>query len=121
VAKKYRVVLIGVKIEEEVFRQNMARLGVSGSTLEDYMKKVPVVLRRELELADARKYAEAIISAGALVHIQETGDFPETAPPHERICPPSKEEFLICHNCGLKQKKGNYCVKCGFDLNPPPQ
>jgi predicted transcriptional regulator len=121
VAKKYRVVLIGVNIEEKVFRQNMARLGVSCSTLDNYIRKVPVVLRRKVQLADARKYADAIISAGGLVHIQETGDFPETTPIYDKIRPPSTEDYLVCYNCGLKQKKQDRCVRCGFDLNPPAQ
>lgn len=120
-AKKYRIVLFGVNVEEEVFRQNMAKLGVSGSILEDFMEKAPVVLRRDLNLADARRYAEAIIDAGGLVHIQETGEFPDTRPSYEKISASSQEDFVICHNCGFKQKKGDCCVRCGFDLNPPPQ
>jgi hypothetical protein len=120
VAKKYRVVLFGVNIEEEVFRHNMARLGVSGSVLNDYIEKAPVVLVRDLSLADARRYAEAIIDAGGLVTIQETGEFPKEMLSHAKASVPSQEDFMICHNCGLKQKRGDRCARCGFDLHAPP-
>ena len=119
-AKKYRVVLFGVNIAEGVFRHNMARLGVSGSVLNDYIEKAPVVLVRDLNLADARRYAEAIINAGGLATIQETGEFPEEMLSHGKASVPSQEDFMICQNCGLKQKRGERCARCGFDLHAPP-
>ena len=119
-AKKYRVVLFGVNSEEEAFRHNMAKLGVSGSVLNGYIEKTPVVLVRDLSLADARRYAEAIIDAGGMVTIQETGEFPEEMLSHTKASGPSQEDFMICHNCGLKQKRGDRCARCGFDLHAPP-
>ncbi|RLJ04660.1 MAG: hypothetical protein DRP14_03025 [Candidatus Aenigmatarchaeota archaeon] len=76
-AKKYRIALFGIKAEEEIFRQNMAKLGVSGSALDKYIERAPVVLKRDLSLEEARKYAEAIINAGGFVNIQETGEWPD--------------------------------------------
>lgn len=115
-AKKYRVTLFGIKAEEKVFRQNMAKLGVYSSTLDKYIEKTPVVLKRDLSLEEARRYAEAIINAGGFVNIQETGEFPDKSSVEQKSIP-SKEDFILCPNCGFKQKKEDFCVRCGFDLN----
>jgi len=121
VAKKYRVVLFGVNGEEALFQHNMARLGVSRSVLKGYLEKAPVVLVRDLSLANARRYAEAIISAGGLVTIQETGEFPETRPYRGKPDVASPEDFMICQNCGLKQRRSERCVRCGFDVTYAPR
>ena len=118
-AKKYRITLFDIKTEEDIFRQNMAKLGVSGSTLDKYIKKVPVVLKRDLSLEEARKYAEAIIDAGGFVNIQDTGEFPDTFSVEQNPIP-SPEDFILCPNCGFKQKKRDCCVRCGFDLYSSP-
>lgn len=115
-AKKYRIALFGIKAEEEVFRKNMARLGVSGFVLDKYIERAPVVLKRDLSLEEARKYAEAIIDAGGFVNIQETGEFPDTVPVEQKSIP-STQDFILCPNCGFKQEKKDCCVRCGFDLN----
>ena len=116
-AKKYRVVFLGIRLDTEIFRQNMAKLGVPDSTLDKYMKKVPVVLKRDLSLADARRYAETIINAGGLVNIQETGEFPETESPAEKIDISSDQDLVICPNCGFKQEKEDLCGRCGWILS----
>jgi len=118
--KKYRVVFFGIALDTDVFRQNMAKLGVPDSTLDKYMKNAPVVLKRDLSLADARRYAETIINAGGLVNIQETGEFLETKSPAERISISSKQDFVLCPNCGFKQIKEDFCARCGFDLCSSP-
>jgi len=115
-AKKYRIALFGIKAEEEIFRQNMAKLGVSGPTLDKYIERAPVVLKRDLSLEEARKYAEAIINAGGFVNIQETGEFPDKFSVEQKSIL-STEDFILCPNCGFKQKKNDCCVRCGFDLN----
>ena len=114
-AKKYRVALIEITADTEVFKQNMAKLGVPESTLAKYIERTPVVLKRDLSLEEARRYSEAIIDAGGLVHIQETGEFfPE--PSVEQGSLPVNQDFVLCPNCGFKQKKDAVCVRCGFDL-----
>jgi hypothetical protein len=120
VAKKYRVVFLGVNVALDVFSEHMAKLGVSGPVLENYIKKAPVVLRRDLSLADARRYAEAIINAGGLVHIQETGEFPDIRPSYRKMSASPHEDFMVCHTCGFKQKRGDRCVRCGFELSSSP-
>jgi predicted transcriptional regulator len=121
VAKKYRVVLIGVSVDEEVFQKNMARLGVSSSVLKNYLEKAPVVLVRDLNLADARRYAEAIMDAGGHANIQETGETPQTMPSYGNPGVASQEDFMICSNCGFKQKRAPRCVRCGFEVTPSPR
>lgn len=115
--KKYRVVFFGITLDTESFRQNMARLGVPGPTLDKYLEKAPVVLKRELTLADARRYAETIINAGGIVTIQETGEFNETIPSAERKDITFRQDFVICPNCGFKQNRKDSCVRCSFDLS----
>jgi len=121
VAKKYRVVLFGVNVDEGVFQKNMARLGVSSSVLKDYLEKAPVVLVRDLNLADARRYAEAIMNAGGFATIQETGETSQTMPSYAKSGVASQEDFMICNNCGLKQKRAPRCVRCGFDVTSSPR
>jgi len=103
--------------DEETFRNSMVKLGVSYTDLDKYIKNTPVVLKRDLRLADARKYADAIINAGGLVNIQETGEFPETRSPTKKRTASAGQDFVLCPNCGFKQKKEDFCVRCGFDLN----
>jgi hypothetical protein len=118
VTKQYRVVLLGIMNDEETFRNNMARFGVSYTDLDKYIRNAPVVLKRDLRLADARRYADAIIDAGGLVNIQETGEIPETPSRAEKRITSPGHDFVLCPNCGYKQKKEDFCVRCGFDLNP---
>ncbi|MFW6147037.1 MAG: hypothetical protein ACOC6B_01435 [Thermodesulfobacteriota bacterium] len=120
-AKKYRVVLFGMHVEQRVFQKNMSRLGVSGSEVKGYIEKAPVVLARDLSLADARKYAEAIMNAGGHVNIQETGEFPELSRSYEKPEALLLEDYIICRNCGLKQKRARRCVRCGFELTSDPK
>jgi len=115
--KQYRVVFLGFKDDADAFRDNMAKLGVPYDTLDKYIRKAPVVLKRDLDLADARRYADAIINAGGLVNIQETGEFPETPSPADKRISAPDPDFVLCPNCGFKQKKEDCCVRCGFDLN----
>jgi hypothetical protein len=121
VAKKYRVVLFGVNGDEGLFQKNMARLGVSSSVLKDYLEKTPVVLVRDLNLADARRYAEAIIDAGGLANIQETGETAQPMPSYGNPGVAPQEDFMICSNCGFKQKRAQRCVRCGFEVTSPPR
>jgi hypothetical protein len=116
--KQYRVVLLGFKDDADAFRDNMAKLGVAYDTLDKYIRKAPIVLKRDLDLADARRYADAIINAGGLVNIQETGEFPETPSTADTRPSANNPDFVLCPNCGFKQKKEDSCVRCGFDLNP---
>ena len=116
--KQYRVVLLGFKDNADAFRDKMSKLGVAYDTLDKYIRKAPIVLKRDLDLADARRYADAIINAGGLVNFQETGEFPESPSFTDKRISAPDPDFVLCPNCGFKQKKEDCCVRCGFDLNP---
>ena len=116
VAKQYRVVFLGIMNDDETFRNNMAGLGVSYTDLNKCIENAPVVLKRDLRLADARIYADVMINAGGSVNIQETGEFPEARSSTERRIASRGQDFVLCPNCGFKQKKEDSCVRCGFDL-----
>jgi hypothetical protein len=118
VAKQYRVVFLGTMNDDETFRNNMARLGVSYTDVNKCIENAPVVLKRDLRLADARRYADAIIDAGGLINIQETGEIPEARFPAEKRISSPPQDFVLCPNCGFKQKKEDFCVRCGFGLSP---
>lgn len=107
-------------VDTETFRQNMAQLGVSGSTLDKCIEKAPIVLKRGLPLSDARRYADAIMSAGGIVTIKETGQYTESQPSIENKIIASHQDSMLCPNCGFKQKKMEACVRCAFILHPSP-
>ena len=113
--KKYRAIFVGLISDEEDFKKNMARLGISSSALDKYIKNAPVVIKKNLTLPDARKYAEVIINAGGLVNIQETGKFSKIDPFNEKKNI-SNRDLMVCPNCGFKQTKTNYCIRCGIEV-----
>jgi hypothetical protein len=116
--KKYRAIFVGLLSDAEDFKKNMARLGISSSALDKYIKNAPAVLKKNLTLPDARKYAEVIINAGGLVNIQETGKFSKVEPFNTKKNIPD-HNLTVCPNCGFKQTKTNYCIRCGIELSHP--
>jgi hypothetical protein len=65
--KKYRVVFLGLLEREEDFTSRMSRLGVSSEAVQQIIQRVPIVLKRNMTLGDAREYADAIQYAGGRV------------------------------------------------------
>lgn len=114
--KKYRAIFLGLMSSEVDFKKNMARLGISSSALDKFINNAPIVIKKNLTLPEARKYAEAIINAGGLVNIQETGTFSELGPPNNKKAIP-KNNIMVCPNCGFKQPKSKYCIRCGIELD----
>ena len=117
--KKYRAIFIGLISDAEDFKENMAQLGISSSALDKYIKNAPAVLKKNLTLPAARKYAEVIINAGGLVNIQETGKFSKIEPLNNKKGV-SNHDLMVCPNCGFKQTNTNYCIRCGVELNYHP-
>ena len=107
-------------VDTETFRQNMARLGVSDSTLNKCIEKAPIVLKRDLPLSEARRYADALMGAGGIVTIQETGHYTDSESALENKITASPQDSVRCPNCGFKQEKTETCVRCGFTLHPSP-
>ena len=113
--KKYRIVFTGLLVDIDSFKKNMAKFGVPAYVLDKYVNHAPAVVKRDLRLQDARKYAEVILNAGGLVNIQEAGEFSDVFVPNkkERV---STHDFVVCNNCGFKQSKRKYCARCGANL-----
>jgi len=112
--KKYRVVFLGLLEGREKFIQKMSRLGVPTTMVEYIISKIPIVMKRDLTLRDARQYADSIQYAGGRVNIQEHGVFEEPVHNERFVDIAPLEQFIMCPQCGYKQIKDQACVKCGM-------
>lgn len=113
--KKYRVLFQGlIEKDKEVFKAGMVRLGAPAGIVDKMFEKAPVIMKGDLTLGDARRYADAVQDAGGRVTIQEHGHFEESRRMNASVSIPPFQEFTMCPECGLKQPKGETCAKCGF-------
>jgi len=116
---KYRVVLVGLAETEEQFTLGMcSRFGIASATVKHIIAGAPVVLKKDLNLREAREYAEAIQIAGGKVQIQECGESQEPEREHNSLEIKSFSDFTLCPECGFTQLKSEACVKCGFPFSP---
>lgn len=115
-SKKYRVVFHGLLGEEKAFREHMTGLGVGADALDRMLREAPIVMKGELTLGAARRYADAVQQAGGKVRIEESGSFDDSRRINRSVHIASFKEFTMCPECGFKQQKGEVCVKCGFRL-----
>jgi hypothetical protein len=114
-AKKYRVIFHGlIKENIEAFEAGMLRLGAPVEIVAKMFEKTPVILKGDLTLGDARRYADAVQDAGGRVTIQEHGYFEESVRMNAAVSISPFNEFTMCPECGLKQLKGEACQRCGF-------
>jgi len=114
-ARKYRVVFLGVLKASADFKVGMSALGVPPDTVEEMVAKAPVILKEDLPLRIARQYADAVQGAGGRVNIEDHGSI-ELPEPMRRIAIKPLATFMMCPECGYKQLKSVACVKCGFKL-----
>lgn len=114
--KKYRVVFLGLLEGKEGVKRNMSQLGVPSETVEELIRKAPIVIKRDITLKQARRYADSIQEAGCRVIIQECGYFEESRPDSGLASITPLRDFTVCPECGFKQVKGETCIKCGFRL-----
>ena len=113
-AKRYRVVFLGLLKESADFKAGMSGLGVPPDTVAEMVAKAPVILKEDLPLRIAREYADAVQAAGGRVTIEERGSV-EGPEPIRRIAIKPLDTFMMCPECGYKQLKSDACVKCGFE------
>jgi ribosomal protein L32 len=113
-SKKYRIVFHGLVGEEGAFREQMSRLGVPPDALDRMLANAPVIMKGELTLAGARRYADAVQQAGGKIRIEECGTFDDSRRINRSVHIASFKAFTMCPECGFKQQKGEVCVKCGF-------
>jgi len=110
---------MGLTETEEAFTLGMSsRFGVASTIVKHIVEGAPVVLKKDINLREAREYAEALQTAGGKVHIQEWGEAEE--PERGQRCVEIKSfgDFTLCPECGFTQLKGEACVKCGFPFSP---
>ena len=115
--KKYRVVFLGLKESSGHFKEGMSKLGVDAAIVDRVVQKAPVILKGDMTLGDARKYADAVFHAGGRVNIQEHGLFDEPTRNSKPLDIKSLGKFTMCPECGYKQLKGVSCERCGFLLS----
>jgi hypothetical protein len=120
--KRYKVVFLGLIKTEDYFKEWMSRLGMSPSEVERIIMEAPVILKEDMTIGIARRYADDIMQAGGKVNIEENGFFEDTS---EKKTGGLKfeplESFTMCPQCGHKQLKSEQCVKCGLTLTEKTQ
>ena len=112
--KTYRVVFLNLIESRETFHNRMAKLGVSAHTIDRMIQEAPIILKKDMTLAKAGRYAKAIQEAGGEVSIEEQGDFEQLKRPERYYSIEPFENFTMCPECGFKQLRTEACVKCGF-------
>lgn len=111
--KRYCVIFLNLVKEKDYFISAMSRLGINHATAVRIIQKAPVILKADMTLDEARRYAEAVNRAGAVVRIKEDGDF-GTGRTDPSIKIMTFENFVMCPRCGYKQLRGPGCNRCGF-------
>lgn len=114
--KTYRVIFQGLVAGEEAFREGMRALGVYRQVVDRLLQSAPVVMKQDMPLKDARRYAEAVQDAGGKVSIQEHGRIRDEQRPSSAGRIPLLEAFTECPECGLKQLREKACERCGRPL-----
>ena len=94
----------------------MGGLGVSNEIIDSIICKAPVILKAGLGPDSARRYAEAVQSAGGRVTIQEHLYDVESTDRGGNLIPKSLQSFTRCQECGHKQLKKDSCIRCGSFL-----
>ena len=115
--KKYCVLFQKLSAEKGTFKIAMVRLGVTPDIVEQMIRKAPIILKGDLSLEAARRYADAVQGAGGRVVIQEDDRFEGPEQTRWSLSVPSLEDFTMCPECGLKQLKKAICAKCGFKFD----
>ncbi|MFP3929092.1 MAG: hypothetical protein ACLFUP_09320 [Desulfobacteraceae bacterium] len=115
--KIYQVVLLELLTSEDAFRRRMKALGADPAALDRLLSaEPPLVMKRNMSLGYARRYAEAVREAGGRVLIREDGTAKEVSRGKGPAKIPPLERFTMCPQCGLKQIKGRTCERCGHPL-----
>jgi hypothetical protein len=116
VHKRYCVIFLSLIKEQDSFSSAMSRLGVDSVTVSRILQKAPVIMKSNMPLDEARRYAGAVHRAGGMVRIKEEGQNE-----NEEACPSKKiialENFIMCPRCGYKQLKEPSCKRCGLPFD----
>ena len=58
--KKYRVLFHGLKGDKEAFKARMVHFRAPAETVDRMISAAPIILKGDLTLGDARRYADAV-------------------------------------------------------------
>lgn len=117
--KKYRILFRGAFQDKDHFMARMHHFGMPTDAVERILSSAPVVLKGNLSLGDARRFAEDIQEAGGRVTIQEDGILEDRRRLAQPLAIVGLSGFTLCPECGLKQRKGAACERCGTSLVRP--
>ncbi len=112
--KKYQLLFGGLLGDEKRFRNMMARRGVKHSLVDQMLREAPVIVKQNLSLETARKYADALSAMGAKVTILDQDPQENQKESSNKVTPMSS--FLPCPRCGLVQPETDVCPRCGYHL-----
>jgi hypothetical protein len=111
-SRKYRILFLGISVDEDQFRSQMGLLGVGSDSVNRIVRNSPVILKQDLTLEFAGRYANAIRKAGGIVEVR--AQYLPAKSPGPSISIASFRNFTMCPKCGLKQQRNHACVRCGF-------
>lgn len=114
--KQYLCIFRGIRGDEASFRAAMERYGLDRKFLGELIAKAPVVVKRDVELREARRYADILQEAGGIVSIIENGEFAGRKRPGPKYPIKSFEAFVMCSECGFKQTGSAVCERCGLEI-----
>ena len=113
--KMYQLLFAGLLGEEKKFREMMYLKGVRPSLVDQMLQEAPIIVKQNLSLQAARKYAELLSAMGAKITI--LNQVPKGEDGKEDTGRPAPmSSFVLCPQCGLVQSNGNICPRCGFRL-----
>jgi len=112
--KRYKVILLSLLKDGDYFKDQMSLMGVSGAACEELIKKAPIIMKKDLSLQDARKYADAVYQAGGKVAIKDYETPGDNSLNNSLFNMVSLKNFIMCPQCGYKQVKTGTCIRCGF-------
>ncbi len=114
--KAYRILFHGIIGNIDNFKAGMARLGIFPEIVDNMIEQAPVILKGGISFGTARRYAGAIQEAGGKVTIKEHGHLEEIKHNDRQVLIAPFQDFIMCPECGMKQQKQKFCIKCGFRL-----
>ncbi|RLB84575.1 MAG: hypothetical protein DRH15_04570 [Deltaproteobacteria bacterium] len=112
--KKYRLLFSGLIGDVVIFKEKMARKGVKQALVEQMLKEAPIIIKQNLTLEAARKYADSLSEMGARITILD--QLPQDSSERRNKAPTPMSHFVLCPRCGLVQQGNHVCARCGLDL-----